>query len=58
MHSPRSAREAPSKEPASVRGARAGSVGDADTSRAVNAIFYPEFKEKARKLILAEAGIR
>lgn len=38
-------------------GARAGAVGDADTSRAFNAIFYPEFKEKARKLILAEAGI-
>ena len=37
--------------------ARSGLVGDADTSRAVNAIFFPEFKEKARKLILAESGL-
>ena len=40
-----------------LSGARAGSVGSADISRSVNAIFFPEFKEKARRLILAEAGL-
>lgn len=37
--------------------AKSGAVGDADTSRAVNALFYPEFKTKAFNLVKEAVGL-